>query len=415
MSRWTCWALLSLTSGFVGCGEAHSDDFYPEHDALAESAHTTLPETLHLAYLEGSTELHYLKADQVRLRASPDGMVLNGNSLGLRGDALRPTGRTEQAGSYLWVEGDLERKSGILRGWAASVVLAKAKTQIDTSGPRTIVVNLVNNRAYYLEDGALQRQWNVGSGRNLDGNRTPSGTFEVKVKDECPPYSSHGVSYAGCAPDNPLGPKALWFHGGHLYGLHGTTAPILLAEGTTAPSRRVSGGCVRNVDSDIEWLFERAQVGDKVVVEYFDADAVFGSRVGDEPAYGRIECPTSYRLQSINAGGGRLCINDTNDAWGPFTRGMVDKCLSWGGGDACHTDRWARDLAVAAYGGGKCPAGATQDAKTGYCVEGSDGFGPFPRAMIDVCIEKGGGEAACNSARWNLGFMQWIYGLANPT
>ena len=61
--------------------------------------------------------------------------------------------------------------------------------------------------------------------------------------------ANHGGSYAGCAPGNPLGPKALWFHGGHLYGLHGTTAPLLLEEGTTAPSRRVSGGCVRNVDS----------------------------------------------------------------------------------------------------------------------------------------------------------------------
>jgi peptidoglycan/xylan/chitin deacetylase (PgdA/CDA1 family) len=132
-------------------------------------------------------------------------------------------------------------------------------------------------------------------------------------------------------------------------------------------------------------------------------------------AYGRIECPNGYHLQTINGGGGRLCINpQTNDAWGPFTRGMVQKCKSWGGGGACDTDRWSRNLAVTAYGQGSCPEGASLDGTTGYCVEGSDAFGPFPRRMIDTCIQKQGGTHACNSARWNLGFMRWIYGIANP-
>ncbi len=132
-------------------------------------------------------------------------------------------------------------------------------------------------------------------------------------------------------------------------------------------------------------------------------------------AYGRIECPATYQLQTINGAGGRLCVNaQTSDAWGPFTRGMVQKCKSWGGGSACDTDRWHRDLAVTAYGGGSCPEGATLDGPTGYCVEGTDAFGPFPRRMIDTCIQKGGGTQACNSARWNLSFMRWIYGMANP-
>lgn len=139
------------------------------------------------------------------------------------------------------------------------------------------------------------------------------------------------------------------------------------------------------------------------------------SRVESAPGYGKIECPPGYALETINSGGGRLCIKaQTNDAWGPFTRGMVQKCKSWGGGSACDTDRWHRNLAVAAYGSGSCPEGASLDGPTGYCVEGSDAFGPFPRAMIDTCIAKGGGTHACNSARWNLGFMRWIFGIANP-
>ncbi len=133
------------------------------------------------------------------------------------------------------------------------------------------------------------------------------------------------------------------------------------------------------------------------------------------PEYGRIECPSGYQLQSINAAGGKLCINaQTHDAWGPFTKKMVQKCESWGGQSACRTDRWHRDLATSAYGSGSCPDGARLDGATGYCVEDADAFGPFPRKMVDKCLEKQGGVQACNSARWSLGFMQWIYRLANP-
>jgi murein DD-endopeptidase MepM/ murein hydrolase activator NlpD len=139
----------------------------------------------------------------------------------------------------------------------------------------------------------------------------------------------------------------------------------------------------------------------------------YGAAPGAE--YGRIECPAGYELQTINAAGGKLCINaQTNDAWGPFTQKMVQKCESWGGSTACLTDRWNRDLAVSAYGSGACPEGAKLDVTTGYCVEGTDGFGPFPRKMIDLCIEEQGGVQSCNSARWGLGFLQWIYRLANP-
>lgn len=144
----------------------------------------------------------------------------------------------------------------------------------------------------------------------------------------------------------------------------------------------------------------------------YDPDALpYGGAPG--PQYGRIACPAGYALETINGGGGRLCIKaSTGDAWGPFTQGMVDKCLAWGGGDACYTDRWHRDLAVSAYGDGACPAGAGIDGPTGYCVEDDDAFGPFPRPMIDTCLEKGGGDHACNSARWNRNFMRWIYNVA---
>jgi hypothetical protein len=289
-----------------------------------------LPEVEHEPYVEGSAELHYLKVDEARLSDVPGGSVPDESKLGLKGDAFSPTGRTDVADETLWVEGDLDTPEGRQRGWLGSEMLARAKTELETFGSRTIVVNLLDNRLYYLEGGELERHWNVGTGRNLGGNRTPSGRFHIEVKDVCPPYWGHSVQIPGCAAGNPLGPKALWFHGEYLYGLHGTTAPELLAEGTCAASRRVSGGCVRNVNSEIEWLFERAEVGDEVRVDYFDARMVFevegltcqsppnaadcraciegGGGVGCAPICPAGECRTCVENQ-----GGLACLSRCGD------------------------------------------------------------------------------------------------------
>lgn len=121
---------------------------------------------------------------------------------------------------------------------------------------------------------------------------------------------------------------------------------------------------------------------------------------------GAIECPAGYSLKNVGTQGGRICSDGVN-AWGPFTASMVAKCLSWGGGDvACNSDRWSEQLALSARGTGLCPAGATYDDATTYCVEGVNAFGPFPRALVEKCIQAGGGETTCQSARWNRNFLR---------
>ncbi|MBI5532052.1 MAG: hypothetical protein HY898_05005 [Deltaproteobacteria bacterium] len=124
---------------------------------------------------------------------------------------------------------------------------------------------------------------------------------------------------------------------------------------------------------------------------------------------GKIECPDSYHIENVGTAGGKYCTNGT-DVWGPFTKAMVAKCLQWGGGDACHTDRWATSLAVAARGTGACPLGAAWDSTTTYCVEDQDAFGPFPKPLVEKCIQWGGGDKACRSARWNRGFLAALQG-----
>lgn len=124
---------------------------------------------------------------------------------------------------------------------------------------------------------------------------------------------------------------------------------------------------------------------------------------------GEIACPDGYALASVGAEGGAYCTDGVN-VWGPFTQKMTDKCWSWGGGSACNSDRWSKSLYLGARGTGLCMDGASYDPLTWYCVEGQNAFGPFPESLIQKCIQWGGGETACRSARWNRDFLAAILG-----
>ena len=117
---------------------------------------------------------------------------------------------------------------------------------------------------------------------------------------------------------------------------------------------------------------------------------------------------------------------DTNNAFGPFTRGMTNQCTSAGGGPACSNtvsvfyngtsttgiavpvQRWAKDFARSVRGTASCPRGAS--ANTSFdnrCVEvtgsfGTEVYGPFPQTWIDRCrsAQIGGGNA-CFLNRWS--------------
>ena len=59
-------------------------------------------------------------------------------------------------------------------------------------------------------------------------------------------------------PENPLGARALYL-GSTLYRIHGTNRP-----GRSA--RDVSSGCIRMRNEDVIDLYERVDVGTKVIV-----------------------------------------------------------------------------------------------------------------------------------------------------
>ncbi|MEB3885297.1 hypothetical protein [Lyngbya sp. CCY1209] len=119
-----------------------------------------------------------------------------------------------------------------------------------------------------------------------------------------------------------------------------------------------------------------------------------------------IATPVQFERKSVNDGGGYFC-SDGRTALGPFTEKMVQKCLDWGGGSACRSDRWSEDLFLNAYGTGRCPDGARFNRIASYCVEGKNALGPFPETLIAACQKRGGGTS-CHSNRWN---SQFLFGL----
>lgn len=128
----------------------------------------------------------------------------------------------------------------------------------------TIVVDTPNTFLYYVLGGGRAIRYGIGVGRE---GFTWSGVKAVERKTEWPdwyppadmlerqPYLPRMM--AG-GPGNPLGARALYI-GGTVYRIHGTNAPQTIGG-------QVSSGCIRMMNEDVTDLYERANVGTRVVV-----------------------------------------------------------------------------------------------------------------------------------------------------
>ena len=65
-------------------------------------------------------------------------------------------------------------------------------------------------------------------------------------------------AYMEGGPNNPLGARAMYI-GGTVYRIHGTNAPNTIGH-------RVSSGCIRLTNEDVEDLYTRVTIGTKVIV-----------------------------------------------------------------------------------------------------------------------------------------------------
>lgn len=146
-----------------------------------------------------------------------------------------------------------------LPGDGALVVLPTA--HILPSGPRNgIVINLAEQRLYHFAKGKPPASFPVGIGAEAANLRT--GSTHVRTKRVDPPWMPTArmreedpelPSFVPPGPDNPLGPKALYLDWPGII-IHGTNKPY-------GVGRRVSHGCFRLHNSDIERLYGEVPPG----------------------------------------------------------------------------------------------------------------------------------------------------------
>lgn len=130
--------------------------------------------------------------------------------------------------------------------------------------PGTIVVNTTERRLYLVMDGGKAMRYGIGVGR--DGFQW-GGAHNITMKREWPDWRPPAPMlkrlpnlprHMPGGPQNPLGARALYL-GSSIYRIHGSNEPWTI--GTA-----VSSGCFRMTNDDVTDLYERVNVGTRVVV-----------------------------------------------------------------------------------------------------------------------------------------------------
>jgi lipoprotein-anchoring transpeptidase ErfK/SrfK len=130
--------------------------------------------------------------------------------------------------------------------------------------PGTVIIDTPHTVLYYVLGGGKAIRYGIGVGRE---GFTWSGVRNVVRKAEWPDWYPPAEMVArqpylprmtAGGPGNPLGARAMYI-GGTEYRIHGTNDP-------TTIGKHVSSGCIRLTNEDVEDLYNRVQVGAKVIV-----------------------------------------------------------------------------------------------------------------------------------------------------
>jgi lipoprotein-anchoring transpeptidase ErfK/SrfK len=130
--------------------------------------------------------------------------------------------------------------------------------------PGTIIIDTPHTYLYYVLGQGRAIRYGIGVGR--DGFRW-SGVQTISNKQEWPDWHPPAAMIArqpylprmmSGGPGNPLGARAMYL-GSSEYRIHGTNAPDTIG-------KRVSSGCIRLTNEDVEDLYSRVSIGTKVVV-----------------------------------------------------------------------------------------------------------------------------------------------------
>ncbi|HLW26609.1 MAG TPA: L,D-transpeptidase family protein [Kiloniellales bacterium] len=152
-----------------------------------------------------------------------------------------------------------------LPGEGTEILLPEQRLVPDAPA-RGIVINLCEMCLYYFPKGGTRPMtFPLGVGR--EGRGTPMGNTSIVRKTEhptwYPPASIRAEkpelpSVVPPGPENPLGTRALYL-GWPAYLIHGTSMPF-------GVGRRVSAGCIRMYNEDVETLYPQVPVGTPVTV-----------------------------------------------------------------------------------------------------------------------------------------------------
>ena len=130
--------------------------------------------------------------------------------------------------------------------------------------PGTIIVDTAERHLYLIESETRALRYGIGVGR--DGF-TWQGMLSIARKAEWPDWhpppemiarQPYLPRFMAGGPGNPIGARAMYL-GTTVYRIHGTNAPETIGQA-------VSSGCFRLVNDDVIDLYNRVQVGTKVIV-----------------------------------------------------------------------------------------------------------------------------------------------------
>lgn len=137
---------------------------------------------------------------------------------------------------------------------AASRTAAQSPSKSPVTRPaRRIVVSIPNRKLALLEDDRVVKVYDVAVGAPV--SPSPDGEYQIAQRLENPTYYHPGV-VIGPGANNPLGPRWIGLNVPG-FGIHGTNRPESIG-------KNASHGCIRLRNRDIEDLFARVKVGDRV-------------------------------------------------------------------------------------------------------------------------------------------------------
>ncbi len=130
--------------------------------------------------------------------------------------------------------------------------------------PGTVIVNTAERRLYLVQEGGKAIRYGIGVGR--EGFQW-AGSHAITMKREWPDWRPPAQMlkrqpnlprHMPGGPNNPLGARAMYL-GSTLYRIHGSNEPWTIGQ-------PVSSGCIRMANEDVTDLYERVNVGTRVVV-----------------------------------------------------------------------------------------------------------------------------------------------------